>query len=349
MCCPLITYPSTFANAIGNPSAALLATALWIGTLHQDMKGTLTKPPPAPTRPDRNPITPPAATWPAAPGRWRVGAGFLSRNICVAEKLTNRAKKIARKAPLSNANTPRLAPRPPSTMPGASRRTMSQRTAPRRWWARTLEIDVNTMVAIEVAIAIFTARSGATCCVPSMWVMKGIINMRRPMPSRPARKPVTRPSTPSSTISRGSSMVQGRWEGENAAPARPARKWLHIKRHMKPGLKPHMNPRARAPGRRCKSLRRPLRRLEATGSARICALPGHEAHRFHGVQPFAGRHTGRRRSRGRVRWQGYEGVCEYHQALIPNRGFRWARAARRWVHLTRDDHAHRAMYQARAR
>jgi hypothetical protein len=45
---------------------------------------------------------------------------------------------------------------------------MSQRTAPRLWWARTLEIDVNMMVAIDVAIAIFTARSGATFCAPRM-------------------------------------------------------------------------------------------------------------------------------------------------------------------------------------
>ncbi|MGE8375059.1 MAG: hypothetical protein ACN6N5_06930, partial [Diaphorobacter nitroreducens] len=43
-----------------------------------------------------------------------------------------------------------------------------------------------------------------------------------------------------------------------------------------------------------------------------------------------------------------KGVCECHRTGILNRGFRWARAARRWVHLTRDDHAHRAMYQARA-
>ena len=47
-------------------------------------------------------------------------------------------------------------------MPGASRLTMSQRTAPRLWCARTLEIEVKMMVAIEVAIAIFTARSGGT-------------------------------------------------------------------------------------------------------------------------------------------------------------------------------------------
>ena len=49
-------------------------------------------------------------------------------------------------------------------MPGASVRTMSQRTAPRLWCARTLEIEVNRIVAIEVAIAIFTDSAAGTPC-----------------------------------------------------------------------------------------------------------------------------------------------------------------------------------------
>ena len=32
------------------------------------------------------------------------------------------------------------------------RRTMSQSTAPRRWWARQLEMEVNMMLASEVAV-----------------------------------------------------------------------------------------------------------------------------------------------------------------------------------------------------
>ena len=35
-------------------------------------------------------------------------------------------------------------------MPGARARTRSQRTAPRWWWARTLEIDVKTMVDRQI-------------------------------------------------------------------------------------------------------------------------------------------------------------------------------------------------------
>ncbi len=38
--------------------------------------------------------------------------------------------------------------------------------------------------------------------------------------------------------------------------------------------------------------------------------------------------------------------------MLPNRhpepGFRWARSASLWVHLTRDDHASEEMFQARA-
>jgi hypothetical protein len=98
----------------------------------------------------------------------------------------------------------------PMTMPGASRLTMSQRTAPRLWWARTLEMDVKMMVAMEVAIAILTARSGPTPRADMMMVMNGTISMPPPMPSSPARKPVPMPSRASSRMSRGSSVMGGR-------------------------------------------------------------------------------------------------------------------------------------------
>jgi hypothetical protein len=81
---------------------------------------------------------------------------------------------------------------------------MSHRTAPRLWCARTLETEVKMIVAIEVAIAIFTARSDDTPRWPMMIVMKGTISMPPPMPRSPARKPVPRPSAASSRIRRGS-------------------------------------------------------------------------------------------------------------------------------------------------
>lgn len=92
---------------------------------------------------------------------------------------------------------------------------MSQRTAPRLWCARTLDTDVKMIVAIEVAIAIFTARSAGTPRWPMMIVMNGTISMPPPMPKRPARKPVPRPSAASSAIRSGSSRAvkfTGCWE-----------------------------------------------------------------------------------------------------------------------------------------
>src|SRR5258706_15543914 len=96
-----MTLPSVLASAIGKPSAALVATALWIGTLHQVMNGTEMKPPPAPTRPDTAPITPPATKRPAVPGNCRVGRGLRLNSIRVAEKLTSSANITARAEPLT--------------------------------------------------------------------------------------------------------------------------------------------------------------------------------------------------------------------------------------------------------
>ena len=165
-------------------------------------------------------MPPPAPSRPAGPGSWREAAGFLSRNICVAEKNTNTANTSASAAPLSTANTPRLATMAPSTMPGASSLTMSQRTAPFLWCARTLLTEVKMMVAMEVAMAIFTASPGATPRAPRMADRKGTMIMPPPMPSRPARKPVASPSKASSTISMGSMGMAGgaRKDGRRRRP-----------------------------------------------------------------------------------------------------------------------------------
>jgi len=138
----------------------------------------------------------------------------LSRNICVAEKPTNKPKKIANGAPLSMAKTPTLAMALPSTMPGAKPLTKSQRTAPRLWWARTLEMDVKMMVAMEVAIAILTARSALTPLLDKRMVRKGTMIMPPPMPSKPARKPVQMPSVASSRITCNCRSMRGPILGE---------------------------------------------------------------------------------------------------------------------------------------
>ena len=61
------------------------------------------------------------------------------------------------KTPVSASSLAREANRlpasPPSTMPGAQARTMSQSMPPRRWWAREEEIEVGTIAASEVATA----------------------------------------------------------------------------------------------------------------------------------------------------------------------------------------------------
>jgi hypothetical protein len=67
-------------------------------------------------------------------------------------------------------------------------------------------MEVNMMVAMEVAIAIFTARSAPTPTPERIRVMNGPISMPPPMPRRPARKPVARPSMANSTIRMESSM-----------------------------------------------------------------------------------------------------------------------------------------------
>jgi hypothetical protein len=142
---------------MGNPSAALVPTAWRTGTLHQVMNGTDRNAPPAPSNPDAKPMPAPTAVWPARPGSCRPGRGGRSRSMRSAVQPMKTAKNSASPWPLSSANAPAPAARPPSTMPGASVAASSQRTAPSRWCSRTLDSDVNRIVAIEVAMAIFTA------------------------------------------------------------------------------------------------------------------------------------------------------------------------------------------------
>ena len=64
------------------------------------------------------------------------------------------------------------------------------------------------MVAMEVAMAILTERSGLTPRCDKMKVMNGTINMPPPMPSRPAKKPVPKPSRASGKTKAGSKVME---------------------------------------------------------------------------------------------------------------------------------------------
>jgi len=66
------------------PQAAEVATARRMSTLHQIRNGTVSDPPPMPTRPDRLPIPVPTAARPAGPGRPRCAAGRSPRSSCAA-------------------------------------------------------------------------------------------------------------------------------------------------------------------------------------------------------------------------------------------------------------------------
>ena len=124
-----------------------------------------------------------------------------------AERPTNTAKNIASQPDLSSPAT--WAPmKVPSTAPAPIHTAISQRTAPRRWCARTLEAEVKRMVVNEVAIAICTMRSAPKCSRVNIKVRNGTRSMPPPMPSRPAMNPVKEPSTISSSRN-----GQGIWFG----------------------------------------------------------------------------------------------------------------------------------------
>ena len=124
--------PTVPAAAIGNPSAAAVATALWIFTLCRPRYGIEMNAPPAPSRLDTAPMPAPTANSPCLPGSSRPGTGLVPMKIRVAESQT--------KTPNTAANTrvgSALATcgpiSEPSTMPGAIAATTGHSTARWRW------------------------------------------------------------------------------------------------------------------------------------------------------------------------------------------------------------------------
>src|SRR5450755_4098293 len=130
--------------------------------LHAVMNGTETNPPPAPTMLDSAPIALPTSHNPKVPGNSRLALGNLFRSKRVAVYEANKAK-----TPDSHrVDMPLTICGPtsePIRIPGASFQTMGHSTAPCWLCARTLEIDVNTIVAIDVATAMCRMSSGGKC------------------------------------------------------------------------------------------------------------------------------------------------------------------------------------------
>ena len=65
---------------------------------------------------------------------------------------------------------------------------------PRCWCARTLEIEVNRIEVMDVAMAACTTRSAGMPFQLNSMVRNGTSTMPPPMPSKPAAKPAAAPS-----------------------------------------------------------------------------------------------------------------------------------------------------------
>ncbi len=95
------------------------------------MNGTDRNAPPAPTMLEINPMPPPTANRPGAPGSSRVGAGLRSTSICVADTATNTPKNAARRG-VDIVPTICGPTSEPTTIPGAIPATTRHSTAPWR-------------------------------------------------------------------------------------------------------------------------------------------------------------------------------------------------------------------------
>ena len=168
----------------------------------------------------------PAPNRPSAPGRVRVALGLRSSSICVAEKATKMANSKLSALP-GTATAICEAIKEPSTMPGANEAATDHSTAPRAWCARTEEMEVMQMVASDVATAILITCSAGACLASSSQAMAGTMIMPPPMPSNPAKNPVTMPKAASSKIRVGSS---GMGWGKKVSAAPPDR-------HPEPGFR----------------------------------------------------------------------------------------------------------------
>ena len=167
--------------------------AVRTGTPHHSMKGMDRKAPPADTRPLMTPMSSPTPHRPIGPGRVRPGPGFLPIQICVAAPATITAKASANARcgihPEASDDSS-----VPVAMGGARRLTTPQSTEPSLWCSRTLAEPVNSTPAIAVPSARCITCSGAICWAVNRAARMGTSVIPPPMPSSPAKKPMTVPA-----------------------------------------------------------------------------------------------------------------------------------------------------------
>jgi len=142
---------------------------------------------------DTAPMTPPVAAIPTAPGKPRCGAGLAPNAICAATVSTNSAKILLNTA-LGKASATAAPSQAPITMPGVRRQTTGHSTAPRRWWARTDEMEVTTMVASDVPMARCMTMASSIRWPWKIQASTGTMIKPPPTPSSPAMTPANAPS-----------------------------------------------------------------------------------------------------------------------------------------------------------
>ena len=120
--------------------------------------------------------------------------GFLPLIICVTTK-ARKATKNSWRTRVGRCDATNDPQNVPATMPGAMDRTTPQLTFLLRLWARELEMEVNTMLPIEVPRAMSMMRSCGTPCHLNAKTSIGTMTMPPPTPSSPARTPATAPRT----------------------------------------------------------------------------------------------------------------------------------------------------------
>ena len=138
---------------------------------------------------------------PAFPGNSRVALGTFPQIICTPEIAANtREDRRQHDSPTCRSRSAGRSANP-AGFPERARARRGHSTAPCRLCACMLESDVKTIVAMAVATAMCTMCSRGKCSCVNRIVRIGTMIIVPPMPSSPARKPMTHPSATKAAIS----------------------------------------------------------------------------------------------------------------------------------------------------